>query len=186
MVQFVGAMSQPGRGRNDIPTRLKGHFDILNVSLPCAASVERIFGKIIVGHFSYERKFKEGVVIEARRLPAMTQALWEATKAELLPTPSKFFYNFNLRDLSRITQGLIKAVSDVVHDAAMLHQLWLHECTRVLADRFISPQDMKWFMEKTLGLLEEMGGAVSIVAAQRTPTLCFADFMRCEYPFCQV
>ena len=72
-VQLVGAMSHPGGGRNDIPSRLKGHFDIFNVELPCEASVERIFGAIVEGHFCRERKFTESVIIEARRLTAMTQ-----------------------------------------------------------------------------------------------------------------
>jgi dynein heavy chain len=65
----------------------------------------------------------------------MTRKMWKITKEKMLPTPSKFHYVFNLRDLSRIWLGMIGVTSQVVTSADIAMKLWKHEITRILADR---------------------------------------------------
>ncbi|KAF5398986.1 hypothetical protein PHET_07645 [Paragonimus heterotremus] len=147
--QFVAAMVTPGGGRSDIPPRLKRHFCLFNTTLPSVAAIDHIFGTIVSRYFSTERGFQRDVVSLARHLVLMTRMIWEKTKAKLLPTPTRFHYVFNLRDLTRIWQSIVDVNSDIYTDKEQMMFLWQHEVRRVLSDRLVTPEDRQWF-ESTL------------------------------------
>ncbi len=60
---------------------------------------------------------------------------------DLPPTPSKFHYIFNLRDLSRIYNGLCLTTPDRFETPDQFLRVWRNEVTRVVFDRLISAAD---------------------------------------------
>ena len=175
-VQFLAAMIHPGGGRNDIPARLKRQFTVFNCTLPSNASIDKIFGVIGGGYFCRERGFAKAVVEMVPQLVLTTRRLWQLTKIKMLPTPAKFHYNFNLRDLSRIWEGMLHAEADLLTGPEVLLGLWKHECTRVIADRFTNANDKEWFLRCTSRVVEEELGPDMHDLVPEEPY--FVDFLR--------
>uniref|UniRef100_A0A1A9WR67 AAA+ ATPase domain-containing protein n=1 Tax=Glossina brevipalpis TaxID=37001 RepID=A0A1A9WR67_9MUSC len=146
-IQLLSAMIHPGGGRNDIPNRLKRHMAIFNCTLPSNNSMDQIFNQIGCGYFCLAR-FEEEVVNVVPSLVPLTRNFWQSVKGKMLPTPSNFHYVFNLRDLSRIWEGILKVAGEECKTVSDILKLWRHECTRVIADRFTDFKDTKWFLER--------------------------------------
>ncbi|KAK7814878.1 hypothetical protein U0070_026379, partial [Myodes glareolus] len=165
-VQLIAAMIHPGGGRNDIPQRLKRQFTVFNCTLPSNTSIDKIFGVIGCGYFDPCRKFK----------PEICEMIGNLVSVKMLPTPSKFHYIFNLRDLSRIWQGMLTIKAEECGSVPILMSLFKHECNRVIADRFITPEDEQWFNTQLIRAVEE--NISSDVASTILPEPYFVDFLR--------
>lgn len=70
-----------------------------------------------------------------------TLDLYKMIVNELPPTPSKFHYIFNLRDLSRVCQGLLLTTPDRFQKVQGFVRVWHNECLRVFYDRLINAED---------------------------------------------
>ncbi|XP_035754904.1 dynein heavy chain 5, axonemal-like [Egretta garzetta] len=175
-IQFVAAMIHPGGGRNDIPQRLKRQFTIYNCTLPSSSSIDKIFQTIAEGYFCEQRGFSAEICKLASALVSTARKVWQTTKAKMLPTPAKFHYIFNLRDLSRIWQGILTVTSEVCQSISVLVALFQHECRRVIADRFISQSDKDWFedMMKKIASAEHSQNLFE----DKSTELYFVDFLR--------
>ena len=66
------------------------------------------------------------------------------TVKDLPPTPSKFHYIFNLRDLSRIYNGLCLSTPDRFAKPELFLRLWRNESMRVISDRLINDTDKEY------------------------------------------
>lgn len=153
-LQFLAAMIHPGGGRNDIPNRLKRQFCVFNCTLPSIVSMDKIFRVIAEGYFC-DTRFNSAIVNFVSKLIPLTRILWTHVKTKMLPTPAKFHYVFNLRDLSRIWQGILTIQRDECTTIADMLKLWRHECFRVIADRFTNYDDKMWFDGKMTAVVEQ-------------------------------
>jgi len=188
----VAAMNTPGGGKNDIPNRLKRHFACFNVPLPSADSIGSVFGKLVAGRFD-AATFSEGVVVAASKLVPATVELWSRVQARMLPTPAKFHYLFNMRELSKVFQGVLLASrdrfrkdapaaggrlfgGDITSAEGYLVALWRHECERVFCDKLTTVADKSWTEALVMELVERTFGPA--IQQQVSRRVHFVDFLR--------
>lgn len=64
----------------------------------------------------------------------------EQVAANFRKTATNFHYEFNIRHLSNVFQGLLVAQPDQFKTAEKFVHLWLHESERVYGDRLVWPE----------------------------------------------
>ena len=103
-VQVVSAMGPPGGARNPVDPRFVSLFSVFEVQFPSTENLSRIYEAILTEHASRLSKDCKTVT---KDMTEATLDLYNYIIDKLPPTPSRFHYIFNLRDLSRIYEGLL-------------------------------------------------------------------------------
>ncbi|TYZ61500.1 hypothetical protein PybrP1_006824 [[Pythium] brassicae (nom. inval.)] len=145
-VVFVCAMGPPGGGRNPITPRFVRHFNIVGYTEMSDASKSVVFDTILGGFF---QRFADEIkpLGVARRFVQSSICIYNTVIAELLPTPAKVHYTFNLRDLAKVFQGVLMGDAKRIARLEQMVRLWVHENMRVFEDRFTTPADHTWFQD---------------------------------------
>ncbi|CAH0718440.1 unnamed protein product, partial [Brenthis ino] len=141
-VGLVAAMGPPGGGRNPITMRLMRHFHYISFTEMEYNSKFGIFNTILK---SWTRNFKNVSIRENAFLKSSIE-VFNSLVEELLPTPTKSHYTFNLRDLSKVFQGILMMDPLNVKDEDDVIRLWYHEHQRVYQDRLVNNEDRSWFV----------------------------------------
>ncbi|XP_060766195.1 dynein axonemal heavy chain 1 [Neoarius graeffei] len=170
-INFACAMGPPGGGRNPITQRFTRHFNYLSFTEMEHSSKRKIFS-IILG--SWMGKLPELMPLNETLVDA-TIKVYSTITSGLLPTPAKSHYTFNLRDLSKVFQGVLMADTGKIQDKVHLLRLWYHESCRVFQDRLVSLEDRDWFNKLLQEHIEEFGCSFQEVVPCQ-PVL-FGDFM---------
>ncbi|XP_071050357.1 dynein axonemal heavy chain 2 isoform X2 [Onthophagus taurus] len=142
---ILASMGPPGGGRNVISPRLLSRFSVINMTFPTNETIVRIFGTMLAQHLG---DFSEDVKRIGSIITDMTIDLYEMVVLKMLPTPTKTHYLFNLRDISKIFQGMLRAHKDLVNTKPLALRLWIHESFRVFYDRLVDNKDREWYNEQ--------------------------------------
>ncbi|XP_066582837.1 dynein axonemal heavy chain 10 [Prorops nasuta] len=175
-IYYIAAMGEPGTGRNEVDPRFVSLFSVYNVSTLSIPSLQTIYASILRGHLSTS-SFPTQVQDIASKIISLTLKLYQFISSKFLPTPSKFHYAFDTRDLSRIVAGMLQSEPEDFSTAKQFLRLWRNEFTRVICDRLINEEDstlLREEVEKAISAVTWPGQSETVAYALRDPLL-FGD-----------
>lgn len=155
-LQLMASMGKPGGGRSEISQRLLSQFHLINYTIPSENNMKRIFQTIVEMKLG---TFYEEIRTQCEPLALATIALYNNLTEVFLPTPAKSHYVFNMRDISKVFQGMYMIEKDSYESKEQIVRLWCHEALRVFYDRLINIEDQKLFktlLDEQLGLHFQM------------------------------
>jgi dynein heavy chain len=121
-------MGKPGGGRAEISNRILSKFHVINYTIPSETNMKRIFDTIAQFKFQV---FDEEIKNLSEPLAIATINLFNIIQEQFLPTPAKSHYVFNMRDVSKVFQGLYQADKNFYEGKEHIVKLWSHEVLRV-------------------------------------------------------
>jgi len=142
-IQFMAAMGPPGGGRTQITQRYVRHFNLFNFIPFDDDSLKMVF--VTICDWFLAKGFGGPVKQCGEAVVAATIDVYNTISKNLLPTPAKSHYTFNLRDISKVFQGVVQVTSDNVKEKEAFVRLWAHELFRVFHDRLVDDEGRNWF-----------------------------------------
>jgi dynein heavy chain len=149
---YLCAMGPPGAGKNDITDRYSSAFNLIFVTPFDDESLARIFQTSVAKFFATMARDVAGSV---PALVGATLDIYNMVSKEMLPTPAKSHYTFNMRDVSKVFQGVCVCSRESLPKIDDLVRCWVHESERVFRDRLTNKPDQNWFSNKCKGLMDK-------------------------------
>lgn len=147
-------MGPPGGGRTFITARLVRHFNVIAYTELDRDTISAIFSSLMANFY---KRFTEPVRNAQSQIIEAVLKVYDKVREELLPTPSKSHYTFNLRDIWRVFQGLCSASSKHVVEVKDLLKLWYHENMRVFHDRLTTGEDRAYLSNMLCAFFKDFG-----------------------------
>ena len=138
--QFVASMNHTA-GSFHVNPRLQRHFVTFAIGFPGSTSLLTIYQTFLSGFLTGQGFASEIRLLTSTLIDAALQ-LHLTVARSFRKTATNFHYEFTVRHLSNVFQGLLTAAPEVFSEAGKFVQLWLHESERVYGDRLVDAEDL--------------------------------------------
>jgi dynein heavy chain len=173
--QMMSCMN-PTAGSNEINPRLQRNFVTFAIGLPGPTSLLTIYQTFLDGHL---KNFNADVKGVSSNMIKAALGLHTMVSQTFRKTAANFHYEFNIRHLSNVFQGLLVAQPDQFETPEKFVHLWLHESERVYGDRLVCAEDLKKYNELAQSQAKKLFSQFSIAkfyAAENADPLLFCHF----------
>uniref|UniRef100_A0A8C1KRB1 Dynein axonemal heavy chain 12 n=1 Tax=Cyprinus carpio TaxID=7962 RepID=A0A8C1KRB1_CYPCA len=187
-LQLISAMGPPGGGRNAVTPRFLRHFNICSINSFSDETMVRIFSNVVTFYLR-TNDFPPDCFTIGNQIVTATLEVYKKAIENLLPTPAKSHYTFNLRDFSRVVQGCLLLKKESLANKRTMIRLFVHELYRVFYDRLVDDQDRAWlfslisnivkqhFMENFDTVFEHLKDGNKPLCEENLRNLLFGDYM---------
>ncbi|KAG1961895.1 dynein heavy chain 12, axonemal [Pimephales promelas] len=187
-IQLISAMGPPGGGRNAVTPRFLRHFNICSINSFSDETMVRIFSNVVTFYLR-TNDFPPDCFTIGNQIVTATLEVYKKAIENLLPTPAKSHYTFNLRDFSRVVQGCLLLKKDSLADKRTMIRLFVHEVYRVFYDRLVDDQDRAWlftlisnivkqhFKENFETVFEHLKDGNKLLCDENMRNMLFGDYM---------
>lgn len=132
--QTLAALN-PSAGSFFVDPRYMRHFWTVSIPFPDNDSLFQIYSTFLTGHL---KRFKPTVQELAPLIIRSALTLHQNVISSFRKTAINFHYEFNLRHLSNIFQGLLLSDASKFQEPEKMVKLWVHESERTYGDRLVS------------------------------------------------
>ncbi|XP_031701028.1 dynein heavy chain 12, axonemal isoform X2 [Anarrhichthys ocellatus] len=153
-LQLISAMGPPGGGRNAVTQRFLRHFNIFSINAFSDDTMVRIFSSVVAFYLK-NNEFPPEYFTVGNEIVTATMEVYKKAVENLLPTPAKSHYTFNLRDFSRVVQGCLLLKKDSLENKQTMIRLFVHEVFRVYYDRLVDDNDRAWLYKLMNSILKD-------------------------------
>uniref|UniRef100_A0A8C3L4P8 Dynein axonemal heavy chain 12 n=1 Tax=Chrysolophus pictus TaxID=9089 RepID=A0A8C3L4P8_CHRPC len=153
-IQLLAAMGPPGGGRNPVSPRFLRHFNICTINSFSDETMLRIFSTV-VAFYLRSQEFPPEFFSIGNQIVTATLEMYKKAIKNLLPTPAKSHYTFNLRDFSRVIHGCLLIKRSSVESKQTMIRLFVHEVFRVFYDRLVEDNDRAWLFNLMKDIVKE-------------------------------
>merc|ERR1711871_205573 len=133
-IQYMAALN-PTAGSFTICERAQRRFATFACLMPSHQDLTTIFENLLSGHVV---GFSSAITDGVPKLVEASLHLYDDIGHKFLPSAVKFTYNWSLRELTNIFQGICLCQGEHYQTFDDLVRIWIHEFARVISDRFFT------------------------------------------------
>ncbi|XP_024883298.1 dynein heavy chain 7, axonemal-like [Temnothorax curvispinosus] len=130
-----------------VPPRLLRHFNTYAIPAPTTDNIFRTYFNVLLANLK-KNLFAADVTGSATSMVNATIDVYKSVIKTLRPVPSKLYYYFDMRDISRVINGCGLIQKESVETKITFIRLWVHEILRVFGDRMLDESDKEWLFLK--------------------------------------